>query len=247
MRDARGMNRTTLVLLPGLDGTEIFFAPLLASLPDWIDPVVVTYPAGGPNGYEDLAPIVDRAVDGLGRFAILGWSFGGPLALGVAAKRPSQVSHVVLCSSFVKPPRPGLVAWRFAAIGPVIGAVRALRRLRLLVPGWATTEFRKAKAKTWRRVKSGVLASRVQAVLGVDASRLLEDCRASILYLAATRDEVVSRGSIDEVLALAPGTRVEEIEGPHFALFTNPSRSAQCIAGFLSAGSVRKCEGSPAV
>src|SRR5262245_56785322 len=190
----------TLVLLPGLDGTEIFFAPLLASLPDWVDPVVVTYPADGPNGYDDHVPVVERALDALVEFAILGWSFGGPLALRVAVQRPSQVSHLVLCSSFVSPPRPGLVPWRFAAIGPVIGTVRAFRRLRLLVPGWATSEFRRAKAQTWRRVGSNVLATRVRAVLGLDARGLLEACRAKILYVAATRDEVVSRRSVDEVL-----------------------------------------------
>jgi hypothetical protein len=32
---------TTLVLLPGLDGTEIFFRPLLAALPTWVKPLVV--------------------------------------------------------------------------------------------------------------------------------------------------------------------------------------------------------------
>jgi hypothetical protein len=42
---------TTLVLLPGLDGTEIFFGPLLSQLPSWIDPVVITYPPTGPNMY----------------------------------------------------------------------------------------------------------------------------------------------------------------------------------------------------
>ena len=103
------MPRTTLVLLPGLDGAEIFFGPLLAQLPPWIDPVVITYPATGPNAYDDLAPIVLEAIDKLEEFAILGWSFGGPLALMVAARRPSQVSGVVLCGSFVTPPHPALV------------------------------------------------------------------------------------------------------------------------------------------
>ena len=118
---------TALVLLPGLDGTEIFFGPLLAQLPPWIDPVVVTYPPSGPNAYDDLAPVVIEAVDKLKAFAILGWSFGGPLALMVAARLPSRVSGVVLCNSFVTPPHPALVPFRFAVTAPVIAAVRALR------------------------------------------------------------------------------------------------------------------------
>src|SRR5260221_333110 len=70
----------TLVLLPGLDGTEIFFGPLLAQLPSWIEPVVVTYPPAGPNAYDDLVPVVFATVGKLTDFAVLGWSFGGPLA-----------------------------------------------------------------------------------------------------------------------------------------------------------------------
>ena len=54
----------TLVLLPGLDGTAAMFGPLLASLPPWIRPVVVTYPPSGPNGYDDLLPLVQRAIAG---------------------------------------------------------------------------------------------------------------------------------------------------------------------------------------
>ncbi len=227
------MPKTTLVLLPGLDGTEIFFGPLLAQLPPWIDPVVVTYPASGPNAYDDLAPIVLQAVDGLAEFAILGWSFGGPLALMVAAGRPTRVSAVVLCSSFVTPPHPGLVRFRFAMTAPVIAAVRAVRRTRLRIPGWASAEMRKAKATTWRRVTARVLAARARAAMGVDARRLLAECRPRILYLASTRDEVIPRTSLDEVLAHAPHTEVAEIEGPHLALFTNPVQSAARIAGFL--------------
>lgn len=227
------MPKTTLVLLPGLDGTEIFFGPLLAQLPPWIDPVVVTYPASGPNAYDDLTPIVLQAIDGLAEFAILGWSFGGPLALMVADRMPSRVSAVMLCSSFVTPPHPALVPLRFAMTAPVIAAVRAVRRMRLRIPGWASAEMRKAKAMTWRRVTARVLAARARAAMGVDARRLLAECRPGILYLASTRDAVIPRASLDEVLAHAPHTEVAEIEGPHLALFTNPVQSAARIAGFL--------------
>lgn len=223
----------TLVLLPGLDGTEIFFGPLLAQLPPWIDPVVVTYPPTGPNDYDDLAPIVIEAVGKLKEFAVLGWSFGGPLALMVAARMPSRVSAVLLCSTFVTPPHPALVPFRFAMTAPVIAAVRALRRTRLLVPGWASAEMRKAKRMTWRRVNSRVLATRARAAMDVDARRLLAGCRSRVLYLVSTHDEVISRKNLDEVLAHAPQTEIAEIEGPHLALFTNPVQSAGRIAEFL--------------
>jgi hypothetical protein len=52
--------KTTLVLLPGLDGTEVFFKPLVAALPTWIKPVVVTYATAGANDYSNLLPVVRR-------------------------------------------------------------------------------------------------------------------------------------------------------------------------------------------
>ena len=51
------------MLLPGLDGTEVFFAPLLAALPEWVKPLVVTYPASGANCYSDLLELVRAAVE----------------------------------------------------------------------------------------------------------------------------------------------------------------------------------------
>jgi pimeloyl-[acyl-carrier protein] methyl ester esterase len=227
--------KTTLVLLPGLDGTGIFFGPLLRHLPSWVNPVVIVYPTTGINDYKDLLPIVMSEVAALKSFVILGLSFGGPLALMVAAQCPSQVSGVILCGSFVTPPRPGLVPFRFALSAPIIAVVRAIRRTSLLISGYATTEFRRAKAITWKRVNSRVLASRSRSALSVDVRPQLSECRARLMYIVSTRDEVVSRASLNEVLAIAPQTQVAEVEGPHFALFTNPVQSAACIVNFLYA------------
>jgi pimeloyl-ACP methyl ester carboxylesterase len=103
----------------------------------------------------------------------------------------------------------------------------------MLIPGYATTEFRRAKALTWNKVTASVLASRARAALSVDARHQLRECRARLLYLASTRDEVVSRASLNEILAIAPQIQVAEVEGPHFALFKNPDQSAACIVSFL--------------
>ena len=227
--------KTTLVLLPGLDGTEIFFGPLLRHLPAWVDPVIIVYPTSGSNDYKDLLPVVMSEVSALQTFVILGWSFGGPLALMVASQCPTQVSGIILCGSFATPPRPGLVPFRFAMIAPIIALVRAIRRTRLLFAKHATTEFRRAKALTWRRVNSDVLASRSRSALSVDVRPQLRECSARLMYLASTRDEVISRASLNEVLAIAPHMQVAEVEGPHLALFTNPVQSAACIVSFLHA------------
>ncbi len=224
-------NRTPLVLLPGLDGTDIFFGPLLRQLPPWIEPIVVTYPQGSIRNYEDLLPSVLDRLEGLDSFAVLGWSFGGPLALMVATRFPSKVSAVILCGTFVTPPLPRLVPFRFALVGPVITTLRVLRRLRLLRPG-TTTELRQAKARAWSAVSGRALAARARAALAVDVRSDLAAVRAPLMYLASTDDEAIPRRSLDEIVEIAPHTRIEEIEGRHFALFDNPQRARQAIEQF---------------
>ena len=227
------MTDISLVMLPGLDGTEVLFAPLLAQLPAWIKPIVLHYPASGENSYAELLEVVDQQVPATGNFAILGSSFGGPLALMLAARRRSQVSAVVLCASFVRPPRPDLVKFRAIARTPVIGALRAVRRIRYVIPGFASNDLRRAKAVLWNRVTARLLAARSRAVLGVDAREPLRECAAPLMYLAFTRDDVVPRANADEVKSIAPQTHIVEVEGSHQALFTNPVPSAKFIAEFL--------------
>lgn len=222
-----------LLLLPGLDGTEILLQPLVAALPAWIRPVVVTYPDEGPTGYADLLPCVAAAVNGLGEFVVLGWSFGGLLALQLAAARPDAVRGTILCSTFARAPRPWLARWRFATVAPVVFSIRALRRIRYWVPGFAPSELRRAKAETWRRVGAVALAARSRAILDIDVRAELAACRTPILYLAARGDEVVPQRNAEEILAGARASEIVAIEGSHMALFTHAREAAHVISRFV--------------
>jgi pimeloyl-ACP methyl ester carboxylesterase len=222
-----------LLLLPGLDGTEVFFSPLRAQLPSWLRTTVVEYPQFGPTRYEDLEPVVERAAARMSEFFVLGWSFGGPLALRLAAKRPDSVLGVVLAASFVRPPRPELARFRRGIVAPVLFTVRALRRVRFVSRRFATPELRRAKGETWRRARSGALAERARSALSVDARADLAACRAPILYLASTKDSSVPLHNVDDVLAGAPRAQVAQIPGAHLALFTHAQEAARALVDFV--------------
>src|SRR5262245_65942554 len=81
----------TLVLLPGLDGTDVFLRPLAAALPSTIRPLVVTYPTSGAEASDAVLEIVHRATHGLSSFYVLGLSFSGPLAVMLARQAPKGV------------------------------------------------------------------------------------------------------------------------------------------------------------
>jgi pimeloyl-[acyl-carrier protein] methyl ester esterase len=52
---------STLVLLPGMDGSGELFAPLLKELPAWLETRVVRYPSQ-PMRYPELLDVVIRAL-----------------------------------------------------------------------------------------------------------------------------------------------------------------------------------------
>ncbi len=91
-----------VVLLPGLDGTEVLFRPLLGELRN--EAQVVEYPRAQPSSYSDLLPRVLDALPADEEYLLLGWSFSGPLALQAALTSPPGLRGVVLCASFVRKP-----------------------------------------------------------------------------------------------------------------------------------------------
>jgi pimeloyl-[acyl-carrier protein] methyl ester esterase len=227
--------KTTLVLLPGLDGTEIFFGPLLTLLPKWVNPLVITYPTTGGNGYPDLLEVVKAAINDSDskEFYVLGWSFSGPIALMLAAWDPTKIRGVILCASFVRPPLAVLSWLRFAAVYPVVHLVRLARRTPVFLFYESTDRFYRDKAATLARVPSRVIAARARAVLALDARDCLRECPRPVLYLAGSRDRVVPRWNLDEIVRESPSAKVVTIDGPHLALYTNPKAAVQAIVEYI--------------
>ena len=53
---------TTLLLLPGMDGTDVFFRPLIEALPPFVRTIVVSLPTTGGSDYADLLDYVRQKV-----------------------------------------------------------------------------------------------------------------------------------------------------------------------------------------
>lgn len=228
------MKPTTLVLLPGLDGTDIFFQPLLAALPPSVRPLVVSYPAATGQSYAELLALVRRTIADLPECHVLGWSFSGPLALMLAAAEPGKVRGVILAASFVRAPNPLLARLRFVLVGPVIWSWRAARRLPLWLLRPRTDALRQAKTRTWKQVSARVLAARLRAIMGVDARAPLREIAQPVLYLASSQDAIVPHRNRDEIVRLRPSVRLATIPGQHQAMYTHPHAAAQAIADFLA-------------
>ena len=222
-----------LVLLPGLDGTEVFFRPLLASLPEWVRPHVVSFPPTGGTEYEDLLAIVRKAVSEIPSFYVLGSSFAGPLALMLAEAEPDKVRGVILATTFVRPPRRIYVRMRFTSVAPTIWLLRTCRH----IPAWfsrgPTDQLRRDTAEIWKRVAAHIVAARIRSLLNVDARELLGSCPAPVLCIAGSNDGVVPWRNVEEIVRVRPSVSVRRIKGRHFAIYTNPTATTEAITTIM--------------
>jgi pimeloyl-[acyl-carrier protein] methyl ester esterase len=223
----------TLVLLPGLDGTDVFFRPLLALLPERVSPLVVQFPTAGANEYDDLLRLVRSALLRTPECILLGWSFSGPLALMAAQAEPEKIRGVILASTFVRPPRCVYAALRWGAVTPMIHTIRACRRIPVWLLRPSTDRLRQDKTETWKRVSSSNVAERIRSLLKVDARDLLRNCPHPVLCLSGNDDGIVPHSNVEEIVRIRPDARVRMIEGQHFAIYTNPRAAAEAITEFM--------------
>jgi pimeloyl-ACP methyl ester carboxylesterase len=176
---------------------------------------------------------VEAAVADLESFYLLGWSFSGPLALRLAAKDPQRTLGVILSASFIRPPLPFLPQIRFAIGLRMVTFIRHARRIPKFVPGRWSTQLKRDKAATLRRVPAEALVARIQAILTVDAQEALRACTAPILYLAGSHDRVVPRWNAEAIIQEQPAVQLVTITGPHLAMYTNPGAAAAAITDFI--------------
>ena len=228
------MQPIQLVLLPGLDGTGLLFGPLLQALPPEIAPIVVPYPAGQPLGYAELLDLVLAALPRQGPYVLLGESFGGPLALRVAARRPAGLRAVILSASFVCCPYPMVPRWA-AALLPVwpLRAFPALSQMKALCGAYATPELGALTAQALALVRPAVLAQRMRAVIQVDVRAELAACELPTLYLQGRHDLVVPAANLQRMLRIKPDLQQVQIAAPHMLLQTRPQQAAAAIRDFI--------------
>ena len=228
---------THLVLLPGLDGTDVLFEPLQRHLT--MPATAVAYPQDVPGSYADLLPFVLDRLPTDREYVLLGWSFSGPLALLTAATKPPGLCGVVLAASFVRKPVFYLPrAMRFLARPFLFRHLGRFSRTKALLGGYRSAELDDLLQRAHAQVPPDVMAGRVRATLTVDVRRELQDCPVPILYLGASRDFVVPRWNSRGIARLRPDVEVRTITGPHLALATNPRAAAEELAAFVGG---RRC------
>jgi pimeloyl-[acyl-carrier protein] methyl ester esterase len=224
----------TLVLLPGMDGTGVFFEDFAAALQPEFKPVIVRYPNDPSLGYAELEPIARATLPQNEPFLILGESFSGPTAISIAASHPAGLLGLILCVTFARNPHP-LLPLVCAILKPLPAwpLPRFIQEPNIF--GKFNSPYHRAKLDEVRnRVSQKTLKARLEAVASVDVSDELRRVTVPALYLRAQNDRVVSRASSDYIRKVMPGIALVELEAPHLLPQTVPQSAKAAIGEFVS-------------
>jgi pimeloyl-[acyl-carrier protein] methyl ester esterase len=223
-----------LLLLPGIDGSGRLFERFLAAGRGGLDLRVLPYPRDRFLGYDELESLVMGALP-RGPFALLGESFGGPLALRVAARAPRGLVGVVLAATFHRRPARPLLERALPLAPAFFRLPLPAHAVRLLLAGGdAGDDLVREVQDAVARVPGKVMAARAREAMAVDATEALRRCPAPVLVLSGAEDRLL-RGEIPgEVRALRPDADVRLMPTPHLVLQSRPAESMAAIEEFLA-------------
>jgi pimeloyl-ACP methyl ester carboxylesterase len=167
-------------------------------------------------------------------FAILGESFGGPLALRLAARRPAGLVGVVLAASFHRCPAPRWILALRSLAPAFFNLPLPPHAVRLLLGGQdcdpeIVAEVRRAVAV----VKGSVMVARAREALEVDATDALRGCEAPLLFLSGTDDRLLRPVLPAEVRAIRPDAELRALPAPHLVLQLRPREAMRIVEDFL--------------
>src|ERR1700683_1647945 len=197
----------TLVLLPGMDGTGVFFEDFATAVGPEFKPIIVPYPNDPLLGYVELEAFASAALPSNEPFLILGESFSGPIAISIAASNPPGLVGLILCVTFARNPHPLL-----PLVSAILKPLPAWRVPRFIQQpnlfGRFNSPYLRAKLHKVRSlVSQKTLKTRLEAVASTDVSEKLRRVSVPTLYLRGKRDRVVSRASCDYIKKSIPASK----------------------------------------
>lgn len=232
---------TTLLLLPGLDGTGLVFGPLLTYLPDAIEAKVVRYPADHLISFQEHVDFVRKQLPKKKPFVLLAESFSGPIGLQLLAEPPSNLVGVIFVATFARYPSPFLLdASSYLPQGLLLKLFSTTLLSRFFCLGGASGEAINIFHKALKGVKLNVLSHRLQLLAELPPPPETS-FSGPCLYLQASNDRMVPSRALEPLQKNLPQLQVKQIVGPHIILLAKPETGAQLISAFIATLTV-SCE-----
>jgi pimeloyl-ACP methyl ester carboxylesterase len=233
-----------VVLLHGWGSSSQGLAPLWGALADTFRVLAVDLPGFGwsqppPSawGTQEYADHILRLMReaGIDRAALVGHSFGGRVAIRLAAAEPRRISRLALVASA------GIRRPRGMGFFLRVATAKLVKRFFSL-PGWGATGQR-IIGKLCGRIGSrdyraaGGMRPTLVKVVNEDLTPLLPAIQAPTLILWGDADREVPRSAMETVAAGIPRSRLVVFPGAgHFPFLDAPEAFGRTVREFLLAG-----------
>jgi pimeloyl-ACP methyl ester carboxylesterase len=239
-----------LLLAHGAGGSvALNYGPILEGLGAAHTVVGIDYPgtgrtprARGPLTVDFLADQLAAAADaeGLERFALAGFSLGGPVAIRAAAKYPERVSALILTATFAyRDARLDLAAKLWGDLYEAGDNVRLSEFLTLVA--FSTEALRTIPDQDLRVAIEGLAdlipagtPEHVDLVRRADVREDLASITAPTLVVSTTGDPLVTPHLHEELAEKIPGARLARIATGHLPFAERPAEWLRLITGFLA-------------
>ena len=210
---------TTIVMVPGLDGTALLFYRQIPLLAERFNVVAFPLPDSAGHDMADIVEELHQLVSEVSteRVILCGESFGGALSLSFALAHPEAVAGLVILNSFpvirtrlrlrLAPAALRLLPW---------GAMPLVRRFtahRLHSPHALPEDLAEFRERSKAIGRSGYI-QRLEILKKYDLRDRLSEICVPVLFLAGDRDQLVP--SVDEARYMGervPDATVQILEG----------------------------------
>tara|TARA_R110000868_G_scaffold302191_10_gene562703 strand:+ start:2050 stop:3978 length:1929 start_codon:yes stop_codon:yes gene_type:complete len=224
-----------LLLLPGTVCDQRLFSPLLEQL----EGTAVVVKMIGASTTAELASRILR--DAPERFALLGFSLGGIVALEMVAQAPERIVGLALIDTTARPDPASNAAVRRAAVakaraGDMEGYITGSWD-RLVSPANAQrSDLRDTLLAMARRAGADALASQSEvAIARADSRPRLGAIAVPTLILAGEHEQICPLAAHEEMAAGIAGAQFFTIpQAGHFAPLENPAAVARHVRQWLS-------------
>jgi len=228
----------TIILLPGLDGTGLLFAPLLAAIRDTtllkLKETPMVLPLSYPKETLDYQALTEYVIEQLPEedFILVGESFSGYIAYQIAKNRPKHLKSLIFVASFVSNPRPILLNLFNLLPRCVLSITPPNFIVKIFMLGFsAPKETIELFLDTLDQVPADILAFRLKEIskLKQIEKTINKSFDINICYIQATDDYLVPASNVEYLKCLFNNVNVEQVKGPHFILQTAPEECAEII------------------
>lgn len=220
------VNDVCLVMLPGMDGTGLMFAPLIAQLPTNICPKIIPIPETCFSSHRELAKtVMDDFPEG--PCIILAESFSGRTAYELCLMVPERINHVLFAASFlVKPSRLSGYS-KYLPLFPLKND---------LIPDWCLSKLlfgvENAPIELLHESLSQADSALLRNRLGIMAKMAAPEERIDMpcTIIKATRDYLVNAKAQQSISDVFSKSDFYEMETGHFVLQAVPKEVATVLS-----------------